>query len=124
MSNCAIELRNATSTVASTPADDEKILFIGTSGYAFRLWKDFITWVIVAIQASAYPEDEEITISSSWAGRNYYDMASLMGKRFRLFRDGILLNKTQWQSSANGGWELLQQGAQLEENQVFTIQFY
>jgi hypothetical protein len=110
--------------VATTPADDEKILFIGTSGYAFRLWKDFIAWVIVAIQANAYPEDEEVTISSSYAGRNYYDMPSLLGKRFRLYRDGILLNKTQWQPSATGGWELLQQGDQFAENQVFTIQFY
>lgn len=123
--NCAIELKDAVTTVNDCPADSEVMFFITPSGYVGRLWSKLITCITAAVLAAiSVSDDIEITVDSVWNGRNYYDMPSLSGKRFRLFRNGILLNKTQYKSLTTGGWELLLSGDILEEGQIFTVIIY
>jgi hypothetical protein len=124
MAECATELRDSVTTVDSCPANDETIMFIGTSSYVRRTWAKLIVCIIEAFREQALPDDIDVVIAGDWVGRNYYEMPSLQGKRFRLFRDGMLLNSQQWRRLTAGGWELLTPGDQLGIDQVFTIAFY
>lgn len=124
MSDCAIEYRDAARTVQSMPNGESKILFADATGYNFRTWATIIAGIISTIQQGISPVDEEVQIGLDWAGRNYYDKPELLNVRYRLFRDGILLNKTQWRPSETGGWQLLTLGDQLTEGAIFTIVRY
>ncbi len=99
-------------------------MFITPTGYLRRTWTKLIQCIVLAVQEIAAPNDEDVIINSDWAGRNYYDMPVIKDKRFRLFRNGILLNSTQWRPLTGGGWELLKPGDKLVLNQVFTIARY
>lgn len=125
MTNCARELKDAIPTVSTCPAVHEVVMFITSTGYVGREWEKLIDCISEAVLPSFdTPDDIEITIDSGWAGRNYYDYPNAAGKRFRLFRQGILLNKNQWRPLVGGGWQLLTPNDQQFLNQVFTIAFY
>lgn len=71
-----------------------------------------------------FADDIDIVIGFEMNGRNYYDNPDWAGKRIRLFRNGALLNSTQYQKKDTGGWILLMPGDILEPGQIFTVILY
>lgn len=125
MANCARELRDAIPPVTDCPDDNEVVMFITPTGYVGRLWSKLIECITAAVLLLiSAPDDEEVKIDPSWAGRNYYDLPALAGKRYRLYREGILLNSEQWRPIDTGGWQLLKLNDKLYLNQIFTISYY
>lgn len=124
MSDCATELRSAIAIATGCPGEDATVMFIGPDWYKRYTWPSLLTCITDAVRQQVAPDDEEVIIESGWAGRNYFSKPELTDKRFRLFRDGVLMNLTQYRPLTAGGWELLQEGDILELNQVFTIVIY
>lgn len=126
MANCATELRTALGLPTDTcPENADTVMFITDSGYTQRTWEKIIQCIVPELlPLLSVPDDIEITIDPDWSGRNYYDYTAIAGKRFRLYRDGILLNAMQYRPLTGGGWELLLPGDILEEGQIFTITQY
>jgi hypothetical protein len=122
--SCAVELRNAIVVAEGCPADDATVVMITPDKYLRYKWPGFLDCIITSISGQLSPDDIEVVIDSAWAGRNYYDLPAIKDKRFRLYRDGLLLNSTQYRSLTTGGFELLLSGDILEENQIFIITQY
>lgn len=128
MANCATELRDtaATRVQDNCPDDTELVMFVGTTGYFFRTWQKLISCIATAVAAliGTVPDDWELVITGTLIGKTYYQNDDLKNKRYRLYRDGLLLNASQYsKDDSTGTWTLID-GAVLEEDVTYTHSFY